>query len=105
MKLAQSDINKVIDVISSGMGVVLTQEQAILFLNRPGRATLVGHILDMGAYDTEIRAEICSALSSELIGRGLPTFGDTRQNGEEWTRNFYKSLADAALAAGYSIEE
>jgi hypothetical protein len=54
--------------------------------------------------ETQIRGNLASSLSEELIGEPWPTYGD-EQSGRVSMADFSSAIDAAARLAGYSVED
>lgn len=94
--LTRSLVRSAVDAVCMQTNIELKQPQMIALLERSG---IDARIAEFGEVETQICEELCSALSFELTGRRVPTYGDTIVDRAVFWADFEK----AAKLAGYQV--
>lgn len=94
--LTRSLVRSAVDAVCMQTNIELKQPQMIALLERSG---IDARIAEFGEVETQIREELSSALSFELTGRRVPTYGDTIVDRAVFWAEFEK----AAKVAGYQV--
>lgn len=94
--LTRSLVRSAVNAVCMQTNIELKQPQMIALLERSG---IDARIAEFGEVETQIREELSTALSIELTGRRVPTYGDTIVDRAVFWAEFEK----AAKVAGYQV--
>ena len=87
------NLKEVRDKVEGGLGLSLTKKELMEIVP----TNVWAEIDRWGIHDTLAASKLCSSISSALIGREVPTYGD----GPEVAEQFWKDLHEAARKKGY----
>lgn len=88
------------DFLKEALGILPSREQ-VLEVIPPGSETYAIMCEYGVAGDTATRSEVADCFSQRLMGRAIPTYGDSLS--DEQRRRFYSDLAKAAQSAGIPV--